>query len=314
MRVEFDGAIYHLMSRGVARMPVFHDDDDRETFLERVGGLVADGALVVHAFCLMANHYHLLCETPNGGLARIVRHINGDYAAAFNSRHRRVGHLWQGRYKAILVEGGSYLLECSRYIHLNPNRSRLTRPAGRYRWSSYRSYVGGSPCVPWVSTGRVLEAFKGDRTAYRRWVESARGEKAVSPFERAVAGLILGSTSFISKVKEMIAERPKTPEEPSLRNLARQGAPAPELVEAAVAEVFRTETRRRQKRLVYYALRRFSALGVSAIARRCGRTPAAVTIAARQLGEEAERNPALNAGMRRIATIVNEGAGETDHE
>jgi hypothetical protein len=285
-------------------MPVFHDDDDREAFLERVGGLVGDGVLVVHAFCLMPNHYHLLCETPRGGLGRIVRHVNGDYATTFNTRHRRVGHLWQGRYKAILVEEGRYLLECSRYIHLNPNRSRLTRPAERYRWSSYRNYVGVPPRVPWVSTGRILDELGGDRNGYRRYVESGKGEKAVSPFERAVAGLVLGSAAFVSKVKERLVERSSSPEEPSLRHLARHGVPPPEDVEAAVAEVFKAEAPCRRRRLVYYALRRFSSIGVSAIARRCGRTSAAVTIATRQLGEEAGRNPALSTGMQRIAMIL----------
>ena len=112
-----------------------------------------------------------------------------------------------------------------------------------------------------------------------------------------MAGLALGSAAFVSKVKERLVERSSSPEEPSLRHLARHGVPPPEDVGAAVAEVFKAEAPRRQRRLVYYALRRFSSLGVSAIARRCGRTPAAVTIATRQLGEEAGRNPALSAGM-----------------
>ena len=106
VRVEFPGAIYHLMARGVARLPTFLDDEDRRHFLEILGQLVALGALEVHAFCLMPNHYHILCETPDAGLARWLRHLNGDYARWFNRRHKRVGHLCPGRYKAILVEDG----------------------------------------------------------------------------------------------------------------------------------------------------------------------------------------------------------------
>ena len=143
-------------------MPVFVDDSDRIEFLDILAALVGDGHLVVHAFCLMPNHYHMLCETPGGDLGRVMRDLNGQYAQIFNRRHRRVGHLWQARYKAILVQEGEYFLECSRYIHLNPNRSRLTRPAERYRWSSYRNYVVGGPvCVDWVTTGRTLEEFGG---------------------------------------------------------------------------------------------------------------------------------------------------------
>ena len=89
---------------------------------------------ILFAFCLVPNHYHMLCETPGGDLGRMMRDLNGQYAQIFNRRHRRVDHLWQARYKAILVQEGEYFFECSRYIHLNPNRSRLTRPAERYRW------------------------------------------------------------------------------------------------------------------------------------------------------------------------------------
>lgn len=117
------------MSRGVARRATFVDDDDRRAFLEIIGGLVELGALEVFAFCLMPNHYHLLAQTPSGELGRWMRHVNGDYVRRFNVRHRRVGHLWQGRYKAILVEEGKYLRECSRYIHRNP-RVEADAPGG----------------------------------------------------------------------------------------------------------------------------------------------------------------------------------------
>jgi REP element-mobilizing transposase RayT len=105
VRIDFDGAYYHVMSRGVARMPTFLDDEDRRRLLEIIGELVDRGDFEVHAFCLMPNHYHLLVCTPHGGLSRWMRHVNGDYVRWFNIRHRRVGHLWQGRYKAILVRG-----------------------------------------------------------------------------------------------------------------------------------------------------------------------------------------------------------------
>ncbi len=159
LRVEFKGALYHVMSRGVARAETFLDEDDRRLFLEILGDVVEKGALIVHAFCLMPNHYHILCETPYSELSRWMRAINGRYARNFNFRHKRVGYVWQGRYKAILVEDGKYFLECSRYIHLNPNRSKMTRPAERYLWSSYRNYVGGPISAEWVETARTLSLF-----------------------------------------------------------------------------------------------------------------------------------------------------------
>ncbi len=111
-------------------MPVIVDDADRRDFLDNLGELVSTGQLVVHAFCMMPNHYYLVCETPLGGLGRWMREVTGVYARVFNRRHHRVDHLWQARYKAILVENGPYSLECSQYILLNPNRSRLTRVGG----------------------------------------------------------------------------------------------------------------------------------------------------------------------------------------
>ncbi len=198
LRIEYDGALYHVMSRGVARRQTVRDYEDRRRFLGLVGDIVAEGGWLVHAYCLMPNHYHLLCETPRSGLSRWMRQLNGDYGQAFNRRHGRVGHLWQGRYKAIDVEDSRCFLECSRYIHLNPNRSRITRPAERYPWSSYRNYLGvGVPRARWVSTRRTLDNFDGEVEHYRTSVEAGIGEKPVSPFERAVARLVLGGEAVV---------------------------------------------------------------------------------------------------------------------
>lgn len=215
LRVEFADACYHVMARGGARQDVFRDDADRRRYLDGVAPFVDAGALVVLAYCLMPNHVHLLLRTPRAGLGRIMRHVNGDYATAFNGRHRRVGHLWQGRYKALLVGDAEYLVECARYIHLNPNRAKLTRPAERWRWSSYRNYVGGPAVVPWIDTGPVLANFHDDRRAYRTHVEAGRGEAPVSPFERATAGLVLGSERFVRRIRALVRRRrdPHSPPE-----------------------------------------------------------------------------------------------------
>ncbi len=281
------------MSRGVARLPTFLEDADRSSFLEIVGGLVAEGAIEVHAFCLMPNHYHMLVRTPGGDLRRWIRHVNGDYARRFNARHRRVGHLWQGRYKAILVEDGVYLREVSRYIHLNPNRAKITRPAERYRWSSYRNYVGGPVAVAWVDTGALLAEFDGDRDAYRAYVEAGKGEKAVSPFERAVAGLVLGGEEFVKRVLARVAGRRSDVPESGLRALHRQARPSAEQVDEVVERLFADVGPARRRRLAMYAERLYSRLRPSEIARRHERSPAAVTLAVRDL----EREAACDAGF-----------------
>mgnify|MGYP001593392467 CR=1 FL=1 len=303
-RIEFAGAWYHVMSRGVARMPTFLDDDDRRAFLAMVGRLVAEGALETHAFCLMPNHYHLLLRTPAGNLARWIRHLNGDYARRFNARHRRVGHVWQGRYKAILVEDGAYLREVSRYIHLNPNRAKITRPAERYPWSSYRNFVGGPAAVDWVETGTLLGEFDGDRAAYRAYVEAGKGEKAVSPFERAHAGLVLGGEAFVRRVLARLAGRRGDVPEPALRAIRRQARPSAEAVDEVVARLFAEVGPARRRRLAMYAERLYSPLRPSEIARRHGRSPAAVTLAVRDLALAARSDAALAAGLESLGRAL----------
>ena len=303
-RIEFEGACYHVMSRGVARMPTFRDDEDRRSFLEIVGDLVGRGALEVHAFCLMPNHYHLLVGTPLGELSRWMRHVNGDYVRRFNVRHRRVGHLWQGRYKAILVEEGTYLMECSRYIHLNPNRAKMTRPAQGYRWSSYRNYVVGRTVAPWVETRLVLAGCRGDRRQYQAYVEAGKGEKQISPFERAVAGLALGGEEFLARLLKRVQGRKTSVDEPSLARLQRLGRADPALVEEAVEQVFALERPVRQQRLLLFAQRLHSRLRPSEIARRYDRTPAAVTLAVRALSAEAKENRELAAGLASLADAL----------
>ncbi|MCH8056115.1 MAG: transposase, partial [Deltaproteobacteria bacterium] len=141
LRIEYPGATYHVTSRGNERKAIFRGDLDRRKFLELLSSSVEQFILQLHAYVFMDNHYHLLVETPEGGLSRAVRYLNGVYTQYFNRRHRRVGHLFQGRYKAILIDKDSYLAELSRYIHLNPWRVRSgVKDPLRYRWSSLRAY------------------------------------------------------------------------------------------------------------------------------------------------------------------------------
>ncbi|MDY7075923.1 MAG: transposase, partial [Chloroflexota bacterium] len=129
LRIEFAGALYHVTSRGDAQEDIYRGDDDRLRFLDVVGEIGDRFGWVVHAYCLMDNHYHLLVETPNANLSKAMRQLNGVYTQAFNRSHGRVGHVFQGRYKAILVQKETYLLELARYIVLNPVRARMVRAA-----------------------------------------------------------------------------------------------------------------------------------------------------------------------------------------
>ena len=158
LRIEYPGAFYHVTSRGNERKDIFKSNTDREMFLSYLASAQEKYEAVVHAYCLMSNHYHLMIETPLGNLSLIMKYINSAYTNFFNIKRKRTGHLLQGRYKAILVEADAYAAELSRYIHLNPIRAGMVRSPEEYRWSSYSYYT--ERCAPsWLKTEFILGYF-----------------------------------------------------------------------------------------------------------------------------------------------------------
>src|SRR4051794_11921742 len=186
LRIEFPGAIYHVTSRGNARQAIFLDDDDRRSFLLVLDRVVSRFRIVVHAFCLMDNHFHLLIETPDANLSKTIRQLNGVFTQTFNRRHGKVGHVLQGRFKAILVDRDSYLLELCRYVVLNPVRARITRKPDTYAWSSYRATAGLDAVPTFLTVEWILSQFgrqrAGAQRRYRAFV--AEGSKLPSPWEK----------------------------------------------------------------------------------------------------------------------------------
>lgn len=316
-RVEFPGAIYHAMGRAMGGVKAFTEDEHRERFLESIGQKVESGDLIVHAFCLMTTHYHLLVETPRGGLSRWMHGVLGNYAQWFNILEKRFGHLWKGRYKAILVERGPYLLECSRYIHLNPNRAGLSRPAERWKWSSYRNYVGGlgKPAVPWVTTKTVLGELgtagipeKQARPAYREYVESAKGEAPIDPLERATAGLVLGSDSFVAWVRDHVKGRPENRDEPSLRRLRALGLASPDRIEKAVKAEFGDPRIKGPARSILAALLvSRTGLRPSEVAQRLGVSRSAITKSVLRVDETVRSDPVVARKIRAITSSLLKG-------
>ena len=138
LRIEYDGALYHITSRGNERKAIFRDDEDRKNFLDNLLKVDERFNWICHAYCLMNNHYHLIIETPDGNLSGGMRQLNGIYTQYFNRRHKRAGHIFQGRYKAVLIEKESYLLEVSRYVVLNPVRAKAVETPEDWQWSSYK--------------------------------------------------------------------------------------------------------------------------------------------------------------------------------
>lgn len=208
LRIEFPGALYHVTCRGNAREPIFLANDDRQIFLALLAEATTRFGWLCHAYCLMDNHYHLLIETPDPNLSIGMRHLNGVYTQRFNRRHDRVGHLFQGRFKAILVERESHLLELARYVVLNPVRAGMVKCAAEYRWSSYRATLGEEPAPTWLTTTWILGQFakriQVARHRYRDFV--AQGLSAQSPWGSLKGQILLGSEEFVQKIRPLLED------------------------------------------------------------------------------------------------------------
>lgn len=196
LRIEFPGALYHLTSRGNARAPIFLDDEDRHAFLDRLGEVVDSHRWDCCCYCLMTNHFHLLVETPEPNLSRGMRRLNGEYSQRFNRRHDRVGHVLQGRFKGILVERETHLLELARYVVLNPVRAGMCASAEDYPWSSLRAMLGMGPAPSWLKPEALLSRF-GSPSRYREFVREGLG--AGSPWT-GLRGALLGSDEFVERL------------------------------------------------------------------------------------------------------------------
>lgn len=222
LRIEYPGAVYHVTARGNAREVIFKDDVDRKTFLVVLGKIVERYNWLCHAYCLMGNHYHLLIETPDGNLSAGMRQLNGIYTQTFNRRHRRVGHVLQGRFKAILVDKDSYLLELCRYIVLNPVRAKMVKHPKHYVWSSYRATAGLAKPPDFLTREWLLGQFGRDRQTgaarYRAFVAEGAGQP--SPWDRLTGQILLGSDSFVKKMASKLKAAETLPEIPRRQRLA----------------------------------------------------------------------------------------------
>ncbi|MEN8265086.1 MAG: transposase [Nitrospirota bacterium] len=226
LRIEYPGAYYHITSRGNERKNIFKDKKDRDKFLSYLKSAHLRYKAVIHAFCLMNNHYHLFLETPKGNLSQIMRHINGAYTNYFNIRHKRRGHLFQGRYKAIIVEADSYAGELSRYIHLNPVRAGIVDVPEKFKWSSYRYYIGKKKKPEWLTEDFILCYFDNGnvhaRKKYGEFVKAWINVKHESPLEETVASTILGSDNFIELIKDKYLDPKKRDRNlPALKELSK---------------------------------------------------------------------------------------------
>ena len=276
LRIEYEGAVYHVTARGNARQTIFSDAEDRERFLSLLAREIGQQGWLCHAYCLMDNHYHLLIETPEANLSKGMRRLNGTYSQRYNARHGRVGHLLQGRYKSILVEKESYLLELCRYIVNNPVAAGMTKSPADYPWSSYPATAGLATCPPWLKTDWVLAQFSSDNDAavksYTDFV--SRANESCSPWSELKGQIWLGKEEFLRRMEalasesapENIPDAQLRPTRPSIDTVLQQVAKQ----QGVSAEMILSRASKSGYRQAVYLLRRKANLSLKEVAQLFG--------------------------------------------
>lgn len=231
LRIQYENALYHVTSRGNEKAKIYMDDQDRYIFIEHLARVVEQYTWVLYAYCLMGNHYHLLVRTPDANLSTGMRQLNGIYAQYFNARHERVGHLFQGRFKAILIKDEDRLLIVARYVVLNPVRAELVMDPEDWRWSSYRGTAGLGRQPTFVDMDQLLVSFSENRESameqYAAFVLGGIGKE--SPLSDARGGIIAGDgraveisvARLMGEASGEIAKRERFADRPGLEEIFR---------------------------------------------------------------------------------------------
>ncbi|MCF6257689.1 MAG: transposase [Gammaproteobacteria bacterium] len=241
-RIQYENAFYHVMSRGRNRKTIFHNDEYYLAFLQTVEEAHGRFDAIIHAYCLMGNHYHLLIETPRANLDRIMRHINGVYTQRYNRLKETDGPLFRGRYKAILVDRDSYLLQLSRYIHRNPVDTKRPMAAGLelYQWSSYPAYINQAKASSWLYREKTYEMLgnKQKYVGYKAFVEQGTDEETLSFYNKGNMTSVIGDKIF----KEALAtQKNKLKVNVELAQILSERPGIDDIVEA-VAKVHKVKT------------------------------------------------------------------------
>jgi putative transposase len=313
LRVEYPGAYYHVINRGNAGEDIFATDRDREKFFEYLATAVERFSLIIHTYCLMTNHYHLLIETPQPNLSTAIQWLNISYAAYYNKKHQRRGHLFQGRFKSILVDADEYLKHLSRYIHLNPVRAKIVTTPGEYPWSSYSAFIGKIKPPEWLETKWLWGYFgKKKKEAiknYTNFVEEADITTLENPDKQLVGGFILGAPDFIDWVKDTFLSTRKDEKEISQLKKLKPKTPVETIIQAVCTEFECTENQIREKgrkknkarEIAIYLSRDHSGLSCKELGELFGGiSGAAITMRYKQISKETVRDKRLNGRINKV--------------
>jgi REP element-mobilizing transposase RayT len=320
LRIEFEGAIYHVMVRGNARQKIVRDDADRQRLVEGLEHAVLRCGWELVCYVIMGNHFHLLLRTPRPNLGAGMQGLLSGYAAWFGRRHRRPGHVFQGRYRADMIEDASHYWAVSRYVHLNPVRAGLVARPEQWEWSSYPGYRNPRRRHAWVAYGTLLAAGRGDRdrggdpgAAYVRYVKAGVTDPPESPFCAAFGGWILGSERFLEKLRNWPGLASSNPPLPEARQLA---ALDPNRIFAAVAAFYgleesalaRRHDRHRARAVAAWLCRRHTVAPLRVLAERLGLSRAdSVPNLVRRVEARLKTSPGLAGELDAIMARVRQG-------
>ena len=269
LRIEYPGAYYHLINRGLERRDTFRHLKDYEYFLGLLERIKEKYGIVVHAFCLMPNHYHLFIQTPQGNLSKAMRQLDGNHTQKFNKRYKRVGPLFQGRYKAVLIDADSYSLQLVKYIHLNPVKAKLVQKPEEYQFSSYASYTGKSKIPVYLNIKWLLSQYANSKNKaikeFKKHTFEFDGEEW-EPEREVFKSLILGSSNFIKEIQENYLQGKKSKEIPKLK--AVQITLSPDIIESKVSSLGYENSLK--TKLIVYALKKYSPLTLKEIGEKMG--------------------------------------------
>ncbi|MEA3560928.1 MAG: transposase, partial [Candidatus Omnitrophota bacterium] len=238
LRIEYPDAFYHVIQRGIEKKSIFISDNDKERFLLYLASAHTTYNAIIHTYILMNNHYHLILETPRANLSKIMHYLNTSYAVYYNTKRKRVGPLYQGRFKAILIQQDEYLHHLSRYIHLNPVRTDMVKSPEEHNWSSYKYFISENKPPQWLKISFILSMFDKNtlraKKLYKQFVlDDIGGEKNIIK-ENMKKGFILGDEDFFESIKNKLINKEADPEIPILKELKHKKEPTMNYIKQTV--------------------------------------------------------------------------------
>lgn len=308
-RIEYEGALYHVISRGERLEKIFFDDKDKLKFLEKLGEAADKFNFKTHCYVLMDNHFHLLLETPEGNLSRAMHYLNTSYSNWFKSKHQIIGSIFQGRYKSILIEKEMYLLMLSVYIHLNPVRARLVNSPERYRWSSFKDYMRNDRTTSLVFSKDILKMFSDDKERYREFVHSyIVKDNEIKKEDIRGEYSILGGKKFrdeVSKKLKSSCEESNLRELPDLKGLSRldKNEIKKIILKAFLIKEEELLIKKRNncyRKLYLYGLKRYTDLSIKNIADLCEVDYAAASQMIKRFILDSEKNYELKLMVKKL--------------